>query len=368
MRSQSLTDPAFASGNSLEHALLKATASQGASSLRIGYSPFELDGNDYVARMQQVLSELGQVQRVPALRHLLRRPYTLGRKPLDVIILNWHDSKLAARPSGRLSLSGLAKFIAEVVLYRLMARRVVFVRHNRYPHHASAGSGKRIGRWLDRLEPLFDMVVSHSGHDQAAGRHYVPHPLYRFAERPATAAESDYHVVFGRVLRYKNILSLVQAYPADRRLVIAGPCHDQAYLTALRSEAEGKRIEFMPGFMSAEAAQQLLLNSRGSIICHADEDMIVSGSYFFAASLGVPVLAVRTPFFDWLTKDVGANGLQIADDIPGLLQRLDEDQVTERAALLDEANRLFGDQAVAQAWQNGFARLGLIEQPASASL
>lgn len=97
--------------------------------------------------------------------------------------------------------------------------------------------------------------------------------------------------------------------------------------------------------------------SQGLILTHSDEDMIVSGSFFFAASLGVPVYAVKTPFFKWLKNTYNYPGLFIYDDIPALITGLNNHQEIDRAALKTAARSLFGQDIVSAAWRTFLIKL-----------
>ena len=46
---------------------------------------------------------------------------------------------------------------------KAFARRMIFVRHNNYPHWTAAGSEGAARRLVDAYEKLFDAVITHSG-------------------------------------------------------------------------------------------------------------------------------------------------------------------------------------------------------------
>jgi glycosyltransferase involved in cell wall biosynthesis len=62
---------------------------------------------------------------------------------------------------------------------------------------------------------------------------------------PAETPPSRDHVLYvGRLLPHKGIEHLIDAMPADLRLVVCGHIYDDAYHQHLRSAAEGKPVEF----------------------------------------------------------------------------------------------------------------------------
>ncbi|MFC3607957.1 hypothetical protein [Stutzerimonas tarimensis] len=330
-----------------------------ARPLRIGYLPFSPDENTYVARMKHILQGFAEVVEAPDLKKLRTRPLAFFRERYDVVILNWTDNRLASHHTGKASPLGFAKFVAEALAVRLTTRKIIFVRHNNYPHHANADSGKFISRTLDRLSSLFDLVITHSAHEPESRKHYVPHPLYAIQPPAEAASAGDYFVVFGRILRYKRILELIEAFPADRKLVIAGACLDNDYLAQMRAAAQGKDVEIRAGFIEDAAARDLVGRSAGLIICNAEDDMVVSGSYFYAVSLGASVLALRTPFLDWLSSRLKFPGLRVYATLDEMCQGLDDAIPADPQAVIRSGHQHFGEHRIADCWKAALARIGL---------
>jgi hypothetical protein len=120
-----------------------------------------------------------------------------------------------------------------------------------------------------------------------------------------------------------------------------------------------EHIKVVPRFVDDAEAQLIIRRARALVLSHADEDMIVSGSFFYAMSLGVPVFAVRTPFIDWVGPRVGEQLLTSEADLDNLCLRIAE---SDEATLdMPEADRiveqLFGDGAVQQAFGATLAAL-----------
>jgi hypothetical protein len=59
--------------------------------------------------------------------------------------------------------------------------------------------------------------------------------------------------------------------------------------------AKQKNIEIIPRTFSDQEATALLVNSTAAIIPHTGHEMIVSGSMYYALSLGVPCVCVNSP-------------------------------------------------------------------------
>lgn len=322
--------------------------------LKIGYVPGYAEANAYVQRTQEALAELGQVYPLsPSTKSLWR---LLKYRPgfFDVIIVNWLEYKTANPRTGRLSVAGILAYFVQIIFLRLMCRRLVYIRHNTYPHHASSQSATALTKVIDLSEHLYSVTATHSGH--YADKHYIPHPLY--LEQPM-CAKGPHFIVFGRVMPYKNIEQLIHQFPLDEQLVIAGPCDDQPYFRKLQTAAEGKQITFISRFLSEMEARQLVGSARGLILSHADNDMIVSGSFFYALSLGTPVIAVKTPFFDWVQRELDLQGLTLVDELDSIGAAIKQQNDLPPETILSSARKYFSMATVTACWDNLFRQLRL---------
>ncbi|MDT3670968.1 MAG: hypothetical protein ROZ37_11635 [Aromatoleum sp.] len=322
--------------------------------LRIGYMPYGGTTNKYVERVIEILGAFGSVSDLPRPKSLLRRPSHVRRK-FDAAILNWVEFDLVRQRDQGFSVFGFAKVLARVLAVRCVARRVIYVRHNLYPHGTRERDIERARRALDLLERLFDVVLVHSGHDLGAHRDYVPHPLYRVDDTPLTADEErvlsalpdDCYAVFGRIERYKRIEKLLAAFPASRNLLVFGAAEDPAYVEELRALA-GPNVRLMPGYVSDAFAQAVIRRSRGLVLAHAERDMIVSGSLFYGLSIGARVFALESPALSWIRQRIGGEPIHVARDLPTLCAAIAADHapappIAERQSLIDAE---FGDRRI----------------------
>lgn len=320
--------------------------------LKIGYLPFEVE-NEYVENMRLLLSRFGDVGPVPRLSVAGLFKRALGRlERLDFVFVNWEENSIIDGRSGKISAVGVCKFFTKILWWKAIARQQIFVRHNHYPHHAAGEARKHARLLVDFAESLFTAAIFHSGHlSQTARRMYVPHPLYRCECIADLAGEEvgDYYVVFGKLLPYKKIDELIAAFPEGKRLLVFGACDSPHYVEKLRALAKGKDVEVRPGYVDSLTAQKLIARSKGVLIAHADDDMIVTGTYFFAVTLGVPVFAVATPFLEWAKNDGEIGGLAIFASVTDLANNLSDDDVWSRASIRARAIANFGDSEVLKA-------------------
>lgn len=279
----------------------------------------------------------------------------------DIAVVHWLDNTLVTQAK-TISVLSIAKFLLKLCILKWVARKIVYVRHNLYPH-ALHGRAARIACSLINMAcRVSDQCVVHSGH--LADRHtsYIPHPLYQLETQQgeSNASPAGPYIVFGRIVEYKAIDRLLENW-GDVPLLIAGKVDSAAYLSQLQQiitrRRLGRHVSLQARFISDQEATAAVSASRGLILTHSDEDMIVSGSFFFAASLGVPVHAVKTPFFEWLKNNYNYPGLFIHDDIPALIAGLNHHQEIDRAALQTAARTLFGQEVVSAAWRNLLLKL-----------
>ena len=329
---------------------------------RIGYLPYVEASVEkaYAVRMRELLSTFGSV--VPydgSARALFGAAFARTRR-LACLVVNWTDNDLLDRTSREVALRKVVKLFARTIAMRLVARRLVFVRHNNHPHATAAGREADAERWVGRYERLFDAVVTHSGDERQRPRRYCPHPLYRrVASLPERTAldplPAHYYVVFGRIVRYKRLEALIDAFPAGATLLVAGAIGDRAYADELATR-ERPNVLFRPGLLSEADAQAIVARSAALVISHADADVIVSASFFFAMTMRVPVIAVATPFLRWIAPRVGPGLLRVEPDVEALCRSIGVEPVAPRD---DEAARIvereFGDAVVIEALRGALA-------------
>ncbi|WP_298933753.1 hypothetical protein [uncultured Ramlibacter sp.] len=325
--------------------------------LRIGYTPFSMSGNAYGARMLNILSSFGNVVRVWKIVNLL--PW----KRLDVAILNWTENELIDKKTGHPSYGGAVLVLLRILFVRLASRKVVFVRHNVYPHDVQEADRARLTRWVDQLESLVHQRWIHSGHLANTWHEYVPHPRYEWpvvTDRVAAlAGDSPYYVIFGRILPYKGIHNLLPHLDRNLRLVICGPASDAVYLQRLR-ELAGPNVRFIPKFTSEAEAAKLVAESEGLILASSDDDMIVSGSLIYGVSMGATIFCVGSAFSQWLTDRFPAAAMFTAPDAPSLARILSQ-AAKAPAAKRDNAELLshLSDSSCRHYIEQAFIKLGV---------
>ncbi len=75
-------------------------------------------------------------------------------------------------------------------------------------------------------------------------------------------------------------------------------------------------------------------------MAHADPNVVGSSSFYFAMSLGTPVLAVETPFLHWIAPRLDPGLVTLAPGVASLVRRLaDAHRPSSNAAIEREFGR-----------------------------
>lgn len=301
-------------------------------SRRIAFVPFKDSTNAYIARMQRLLANFGSIEQVMPLKKAFFAIFTGKFNRYDILWVNFTENDLL-NTQGYLSLFNLVKVFGKTAILIALSKKTVFVRHNNYPHGTHHNRVALLILLVNVYERMFDVVVTHSGAEVQRHKMYCPHPLYTVVEDENNANSNvlanlpeEYFIVFGRILPYKKIDALVKSFPINKTLLVAGAVGDKNYAQKLSDISQNNFI-FMPGYVTEMQAQKLVNGARAVVISHSDADMVVSGTFFYAMSLGKPVFAVETKFLSWIKPRISPELLILAKDVDALCQLIDESAV-----------------------------------------
>ncbi|ELW9393906.1 hypothetical protein SIO57_005736 [Klebsiella pneumoniae] len=317
---------------------------------KIIYVPFNTGVNQYGQRIKEILSSYGEVKHFCYEKELF---FLFKRN--DIAIVNWLENQLV-NSAGRFTYFGFIKVILKILFLKMKCKKVFYVRHNIYPHNTNIESVRHVIRMTNLLTRFFNETIVHSPKHPFFNVKYIPHPLYKYPLCSTDCVDEqknkDLYVIFGRIVRYKKIDEVIRLFPNNKSLVIAGACEDDFYLDELKVLAERKdNITILSGFLDNEKARELVISANAMIISHSDEDMIVSGSFFYALSQGVSILCIDTPFMKWaedtLSKDIVLTFKTIPDMCSVIgMERMPYTYTNEKIELI---NNLFGDKHIHEA-------------------
>lgn len=312
---------------------------------KIYYWPFDNESNSYCERMKKLLSNFGSISKLNKKKLILN---TIFFKRQEFLVLNWFENDIVDN-LGNLSVKGILKVFIYFIFFRAIFRNFIFVRHNHYPHNCLKENSFKAKRIIDFLERIPHKVIIHSPVEIEklnGNRIYVPHPLYE--EKKITSSVNigkKIFVIFGRIVEYKKIDKVIQSFPDNLKLIIVGKCEDENYLAKLRKMIRNNNIEIIDKFVSDKEAEDIIVNSQGLLITHNDDDMIVSGSFFYALTVGSKVYCLSTPFFEWVEKELGSEFVEVYNSLDLMNYALVKEDDKKRVMKKD-VNSLFGDQVI----------------------
>jgi beta-1,4-mannosyltransferase len=206
-----------------------------------------------------------------------------------IVVLNWFEDYMLVnqRPLGL----RLLRALALLLLVRVGARRVLWVRHNFRPL-ALPGRPWPHAVLIRCLGRLCDQVITHR---PVPGLRSVvlPHTLPEVEPAGVHVAERDIEFLwFGQVRRYKALQDLLGQWPAGRRLVVLGRSQDEALSAEINGiiRRRGLAVAWDNRFIEGHELNAALRRTRFVVIWHAEQSMIVSGVFYHAIGFGANVL------------------------------------------------------------------------------
>lgn len=264
----------------------------------------------------------------------------------DYIFFNWIENSIIK--NRKFSIFGFIKVLFIMVLFRLSRGNSVFVKHNNYPHDCCEKDISMSMMAISIFEKIANYVIVHSLPDVRNTRfNYVPHPLYKEISDPSVVNEdSDTYLIFGRILPYKKIEYVIDSFPINKKLIIAGACDDLLYLNKLEKLTSLRpNIKIVSKFLDHTEIEVLVKKCAGILITHNDNDMIVSGSFFYAMTLRSKVFALETPFFKWVEEEMGRKYVSTFKNLSAMLNEIElgvDETSISKSTMID----LFGEKNV----------------------
>lgn len=234
----------------------------------------------------------------------------------DVFHVHWPEFLLRGR-SAPITIARSALFRALLLRLRIRGTPVVRTMHNLHPHEEGGASEKRLLKALDRLTSVW-VRISTATEFPETGQHFtVLHGSY---ERELGALRRAERVpgrllFIGRIEPYKGVEELARCFKAltrsDLQLRIVGRADSDLEASIRATVGSDERVtclfEFVPDetlVAEVTAAELVVLPYR---------EMHNSGIALVALSLGVPILASRSPANEALAREVGDGWVSLFD-------------------------------------------------------
>lgn len=320
---------------------------------KISYFPFRLVDNNYTENFKAILSKVAKTE-IDSLnfKEILIDVLKFRFRKRNIVFVNWMENELIKK-NGKISLIGVLKVFVKIFILKLTYQQIIYVRHNLYPHNTRKSHINLVTKLTTSLANMADIRISHSPifKDKMSETFYIPHPLYKLSlDEKRKDCLHDYFVVFGNIARYKKIEELIKVFPKNRELFIFGGCKDETYLDSLKKlTIDKKNIKISARFYSDLEAASIIKSSNGMIICHAEDDMIVSGSFFYGLSCKVKLLVIETPFLKWSASQLGKNVIETFSNINVLSEKIEKEKFEPNCYNKtddDIIDKLFSDKTI----------------------
>ncbi|HBS6040822.1 TPA: glycosyltransferase [Klebsiella aerogenes] len=321
----------------------------------IYFYPFRTDINSYPLRMQHILSDSFLIKNLSFKKEAINLlSFRFFRR--DIAIINWLENSFVNK-NGGISYLGIIRVSIILLLLKLRFKKLLYVKHNHYPHNIKSKNIKTVISLMRFIVRISDSTVVHSPTE--LNLTYLPHPLYKYPLElsPDTSSpDGEKYIIFGRITRYKKIEDVISTFPDNKKLIIAGGCEDREYLYFLEGLIKDKPNIILKGyFLSDKDAANLIKGCNGLILSHSNEEMIVSGSFFYSLTIGVKVYAMRTPFLSWVGENVGEDVIQNFKSLHDMMEAIRNEQklnVSYKEESINKINDLFSDKLIRKTFES----------------
>ena len=266
---------------------------------RVVYIPYPVRGNkinDLLTNLVNILSK-----RYTVCGELTNPADIVGMLETKAVFLNWIEEKLDKK----------MKF--QLLLYRLLGAKIVWVFHNRLPHDMKPDSRAAENmKWLaDRCSIIW--ILSRHSRRYIPNRErnqrksvYIPHIMYQSRKGQVSSDEirlkygvskQDFvFLIFGLIRPYKNIEGGIEAFRKLKlpgaKLIIAGNPVNSSYAREIKKLCEGSQDIILDlQYISNVLLDGLLGISDVVVLPYHDGSSMNSGVMIQAFSNGKPVIS-----------------------------------------------------------------------------
>lgn len=318
--------------------------------------PYSLTLNTYQKQLKSILNQLGY--EVQPFSKFWRNALRFNARN-QTVFFSWLEDSVA-QPHYLKRWRRFLLALAKISLVKLTGNRLVWVRHNIRPHRLDMAqkSGPLFHGILVKLLYLtadVKLVHSETYSRENPEFKYIPHPAYPIVHqeyKPFSERRVRY-LVFGRLMPYKGLDSLLQHWPKELPLMIRGSCDDELYLKAVVSIIESRHldVDLEIGYISEPALNDLLLDTQCVMVANQDHSMIASGVIIHALSAGCKVVAFRHDFaLELLAKELPVTVFERFEDVSEAVDASDLLQIDRKKKpvhFLEESVELFLERALA---------------------
>jgi hypothetical protein len=304
-----------------------------------------LESNRFVQRNACAISSV--VYSVQSTSVIKRKPWE-GLFFRSIIILNWSENRLIKK-DGEVSVVGFIGLLLRWAIYRCLGFRLIWIRHNRWPHASKVSSRPVLLLFQSLLAKLVNKQACLSHYwSNKLGLHYIPFIAYSDKQPFLSTSRRNVAVMLGKMQPYKQYERILDDWDADLSLEVIGPINNEYKLILDRCIEKRSREESSILLnncrLSDNDYDNALLTSRYAVISYSLDSAYVSAAIHHALSFGCLPIMPKSDYRD----ELQSQGIPVLS-----LENLDLNARYSEEAY-DSYFDCFGKKAVAQSWSELF--------------
>lgn len=303
--------------------------------------PLVFDTNEYIKCQARVWASLDlAVKAAPT--SVLGSLALISFKRKDYIVLNWFEDRVNY---SRIPFVGFIRSVVMLLIFRLVFRKVYWVRHNVKGH--DNGRAFLRGALEKMLGRLADAKIAHRPYEDCL---YIPSPLYdRKVDIPSV--RDIPFLYFGAVKRYKGLTELLSVWPSHVKLVMAGKSYSNDLTVEIEQIIRSRNLNVIwhNRFLSSPELDQLVARSSFVILSHMEKSMIVSGAAYHSFTYGANLLVRAGEFGKYLEKNFTGVFTFSLSEIATTIQQC---KPVPYGEVMSRAHEVCGDEVIGSQWRS----------------
>ncbi len=306
--------------------------------------PEDIMSNEYLLNLKSLLTAAGfEVKGISEFRND-------KDKKESTVLFSWIEDRVCRR-HWRFSTQRFREALLALLAAKFSGAKIVWIKHNYKPHDFNevpliSKVYYRIMLFL--IKRFSEVKLVHSSRFAEINNKYdyIPHPLYKVTESSNEMPRDIPFLIFGKLMKYKQIDRVLEHWPQGAPLLIAGKPESVKYENTIKgiiAKRELTKVTFNANFISNEELDQLLKRTSCVVVSNKGQSMLASGVVIHALSYRCSILATENNF----TKELVEAGLPInlLPDFTAITREINQVKpVTSEHSRLIE--KLYGNDAI----------------------
>jgi len=248
-------------------------------------------------------------------------------------IINW-DTNLAFRKFGFLQ---VFLYVILLVLRRLCKKKNIWILHNKGAHQKNNFLSNLTAYCTAKFCTITcthsqEGVVYYKDKFKRNNVYYYPHPAYPNLSYKITKSYEYDYIIWGSILRYKNIAEFLRFAVKDeqlktKKILICGRCSDVEYNNEIQSIIQHiPDFEYVNKFLSEEEIISNIEKSKNILFTYASKSVLSSGALIFSLPAKKLIIGPAVGAFKDLNEMGVIANYYSFDEIAGLDDSFDLDE------------------------------------------